>query len=174
MFLVLSCSCLSPINWNQVLSREWRWSWSPNTSERSKNFIAHIKNYIAHYGAAYIRSLTLYPSAVIHCPGGNGCCSVKKQRWRTRVNQPITPPRNDYIITTKAVRDCLIRPFDTISEQLVSHNSICCATYWVYKPAVKLKSQSTWTTRRKSIGVKGTPHMSVCTKWKTIEPVLFL
>ena len=28
MFLVLSCSCLCPIHWSQVLSREWRCSWS--------------------------------------------------------------------------------------------------------------------------------------------------
>ena len=27
LFLILSCSCLCPINWNQVLSREWRWNW---------------------------------------------------------------------------------------------------------------------------------------------------
>ena len=28
MFLVLSCSCLLPIQWSQALSREWRCSWS--------------------------------------------------------------------------------------------------------------------------------------------------
>ena len=40
MFLVSSCSCLCPIQWSQVLSREWRCSWSstgaaPTTSEWS-------------------------------------------------------------------------------------------------------------------------------------------
>ena len=41
MFLVASCSCLCPIHWSQVLSREWRCSWSvptgnaPTTSEWS-------------------------------------------------------------------------------------------------------------------------------------------
>ena len=28
IFLVLFCSCLCPIDWRQVLSREWRCSWS--------------------------------------------------------------------------------------------------------------------------------------------------
>ena len=28
MFLALSCSCLSPVHWSQVLSWEWRCSWS--------------------------------------------------------------------------------------------------------------------------------------------------
>ena len=28
MILFLSCSCLCPIHWRQVLSQEWRWSWS--------------------------------------------------------------------------------------------------------------------------------------------------
>ena len=28
MFLILSCSCLCTINWIQVLSKEWRCSWS--------------------------------------------------------------------------------------------------------------------------------------------------
>ena len=28
MVLALSCRCLCPIHWNQVLSREWRCSWS--------------------------------------------------------------------------------------------------------------------------------------------------
>ena len=28
MYLVSSCSCLCPIQWSRVLSREWRYSWS--------------------------------------------------------------------------------------------------------------------------------------------------
>ena len=42
MYLILSCSCLCSIHWSQVLSREWRCSWSsadigdaPTTSELS-------------------------------------------------------------------------------------------------------------------------------------------
>ena len=41
MFLVLSCSCICPIQWSQVISREWRCSWraptgaAPTTSEWS-------------------------------------------------------------------------------------------------------------------------------------------
>ena len=48
MFLVSSCSCLCPIQWSQVLSREWRCSWSsadcdaPTTSEWS-TILLHTK-----------------------------------------------------------------------------------------------------------------------------------
>ena len=38
MFLVSSCSCLCPIYWSQVLSREWRCSWS-SADRRCSNFI---------------------------------------------------------------------------------------------------------------------------------------
>ena len=46
MFLVLSCSCRFPIHWSQVLSQEWRCSWSnvstgdaPTTSEWSARLL---------------------------------------------------------------------------------------------------------------------------------------
>ena len=42
MFLVSSCSWLCPIQWSQVLSREWRCRW---------NYIWVIDNFIAYYGA---------------------------------------------------------------------------------------------------------------------------
>ena len=38
MFLVSSCSCLCPIHWSQVLSREWRCSWS-SADRRCSNYI---------------------------------------------------------------------------------------------------------------------------------------
>ena len=48
MFLVSSCSCLCPIHWSQVLSREWRCSWS-SADRRCCNYIWVINNCIAYY-----------------------------------------------------------------------------------------------------------------------------
>ena len=56
LFLVSSCSCLCPIQWRQVLSREWRCSWS-STDRRCSNYIWVIDNFIAWYGATYIGDL---------------------------------------------------------------------------------------------------------------------
>ena len=38
MFLILSCSCLCPIHWSQVLSWDWRCSWS-NADRQCSNYI---------------------------------------------------------------------------------------------------------------------------------------
>ena len=46
MFLVLSCSCLCPIHWSQVLSREWRSS-SSSTDRHCSNYIWVINNFIS-------------------------------------------------------------------------------------------------------------------------------
>ena len=54
MSLVSSCSCLCPIHWSQVLSREWRCSWS-SADRRCSNYIWMINNFIAYYGVTYIR-----------------------------------------------------------------------------------------------------------------------
>ena len=59
MLLVSSCSCLHPIRWSQVLSWEWRCSWS-SADRRCSNFIWVINNSIAYKSAAYIRDLTVY------------------------------------------------------------------------------------------------------------------
>ena len=69
MLLVSSCSCLYPIRWSQVLSREWRCNWS-SADRRCSTYIWVIENLIAYYGASYIRDLTVvYLSwAVLHAP----------------------------------------------------------------------------------------------------------
>ena len=54
MILVSSCICLCPIYWIQVLSREWRCSWS-SADRRCSNYNWVINNLIAYKGAAYIR-----------------------------------------------------------------------------------------------------------------------
>ena len=54
--LSISCSCLCAIYWSQLLSRDWRCTWS-STNRRCSNYIWVISNFIAYYGMTYIRSL---------------------------------------------------------------------------------------------------------------------
>ena len=58
MFLVSSCSGLCPIHWSQVLSWEWRCSWS-SADRRCSNYIWVINNFIAYQGVTYIRGFTV-------------------------------------------------------------------------------------------------------------------
>ena len=66
MFHLSSCSCLCPIHWSQVLSREWRYNWS-SADRRCSNYIWVVNSFMAYLIAPYIRGLTvkLFPS------GGN-------------------------------------------------------------------------------------------------------
>ena len=50
--LQLSFSCAQ--SWSQVLSREWRCSWS-STHRQCSNYISVINNFIAYWGASNIR-----------------------------------------------------------------------------------------------------------------------
>ena len=61
MILVSSSSCLCPIHWSLVLSREWRYSWS-SADRRCSNYIWVIMNLITYQGASYIRGLMVPPS----------------------------------------------------------------------------------------------------------------
>ena len=58
--LVASCSCLRPFQWSQLLSWEWRCSWS-SADRRCSNYIWVINNFIAYQGATYIRGFTVLP-----------------------------------------------------------------------------------------------------------------
>ena len=58
VIIVSSCSCRYPICWSQVLSREWRCSWS-SADRRCSNYISVINNFITYWSAAYIRDLTV-------------------------------------------------------------------------------------------------------------------
>ena len=61
MFLISSCSCLCPIHWSQVLSLEWRCSWS-SADRRCSNYIWVINNFITYQGTSYIRGFTVLNS----------------------------------------------------------------------------------------------------------------
>ena len=68
MILVSSCSCLCSIYWSQVLSREWRCSWS-SAGRRCSNYIWVISNFITYWGAPYIRGLTvIWNGAPVYTP----------------------------------------------------------------------------------------------------------
>ena len=53
------CSCLWPIHWSQVLSWEWRGSWS-SADRRCSNYIWVINNAIANWCVTYIRGLAVH------------------------------------------------------------------------------------------------------------------
>ena len=59
MFLVSCCSCLCAGFSSQMLSREWRCCWS-NAVRWSSNYIWVINSFIAHWGASYIKCLTVF------------------------------------------------------------------------------------------------------------------
>ena len=48
-----------PIQWSQVLSQEWRCSWS-STDRRCSNYIRVINSFSAYKGATHIRGLTVF------------------------------------------------------------------------------------------------------------------
>ena len=56
MILVSFCSCLCPIHWSQLLSREWRCSWT-SADRQCSNYILVINIFVAYQGATYIRGL---------------------------------------------------------------------------------------------------------------------
>ena len=57
--LVPSCGCLCRIPWSQMLSREWRCSWS-SAGRRCSNYIWVIDNFIAYSGESYIKDFTVF------------------------------------------------------------------------------------------------------------------
>ena len=75
MILASSCCCLWPIHWSQVLSREWRCSWS-SADRRCSNYIGVVNNFITYWGATYIRGLTVVGMVVSY-----GLVSVRVNEW---------------------------------------------------------------------------------------------
>ena len=71
MFLVCSWCGLCPIHWSQVLSWEWRCSWS-SADRRCSNYIWVINNFIAYYGATYVRGFTVQEFPLLIGPGRFG------------------------------------------------------------------------------------------------------
>ena len=68
--LISFCNCLCPIHWSQLLSREWRCSWS-SADRRCSNYIWVINSFIAQSGGYYIRCLTVninFALLASYCP----------------------------------------------------------------------------------------------------------
>ena len=84
MFLISSCSCLCPVQWSQVLSREWRCSWS-SADRRCSNYIWLIDNFITYSGATYIRDLVVN-HADVPTP-----CLASTLRWALIIYADQTP-----------------------------------------------------------------------------------
>ena len=95
MILVSSCSCLCPIYWSQVLSWEWRCSWS-SADRRCSNYIRVIINLIAQKGASYIRDLTV--GAIIRNPGSHFNIKMQSYQYRclTNIGIPIIKIRRSH------------------------------------------------------------------------------
>ena len=55
MFLILSCSCLCPTHWSQVLCKKWCWS---SGNMQCSNFICVTSKFVAQ-GVTYNRDLTV-------------------------------------------------------------------------------------------------------------------
>ena len=64
MFLILSGSCFCPIHWSQVLSWEWRCSWS-SADRRCSNYIWVIDHFIAYQVTIYMIGLTV--CSLLYC-----------------------------------------------------------------------------------------------------------
>ena len=58
MVLVSSWGFLCPIDWGQMLSREWRYIWS-SADRRCSNYTWVTNNFIAYWSPTYIRYLTV-------------------------------------------------------------------------------------------------------------------
>ena len=80
MLLVSSCSCLCAIHWDQVLSREWRCSWS-SANRRCSNYIWVIENFVAYQGASYIRDF-MASNMVSQIAGNPSVCWAACSGWQ--------------------------------------------------------------------------------------------
>ena len=83
MWLVSSCCGFCQIHWSQVLSWEWRCSWS-SADRRCSNYIWVINSFIAYRGATYIRGFTVttLPLTVKSRTSGIGALSHRSCQTR--------------------------------------------------------------------------------------------
>ena len=109
IFLVLSCSFLYPIHWSQVLSREWRCSWS-SADRRFSDYIRVINN--------FIMPLPLGAGGIMF----SGCPSVRpSEAWTTLfwpVHGSVGPPDQPYHFTACPSVHLSVRPSGVVSGHL--------------------------------------------------------
>ena len=94
-----------PIYWSQVLSGEWRCSWS-NADRRCSNYIWVTNNLIAYWSASYVRDLMVYGIGY-HCVCrwlSTKMCSLKK---------------------VPMIRNCILLAMKLDSKWLMESHKIC-------------------------------------------------
>ena len=93
MFLVLACSCLCTIYWNQVLSGEWRCSWS-SADRRCSNYIWVINNFIAYYIVHLILETWRYVVSFVSI-------LKKKKKWLNRFDCNLSETQGLHSVSAK-------------------------------------------------------------------------
>ena len=129
MFLVSACSCLCAMYWSQVLSGEWRCSWS-SAERRRSNYIWVINNLIAYQGAAYISDLTVI--------------SYTSLPWlRQSVNQEFEPTKDTaYLTLTGELCDVVC---EDLGENWLHYNGT--ALYLIFKTTQHIHNTNIQTTK---------------------------
>ena len=124
MFLVSSWSCLCSIHWSQVLSQEWRCIWS-SADRRCSNI--WVINFIAYYGASYIRGLTIisfFSLLLIKSVYAKYVGHVKHFRWLgPNVWWEILQIYIEYI---KPIRQMSDEPW-----KFFAYTALSCVTFWL-------------------------------------------
>ena len=141
MFLVSSCSCLCPIHWSQVLSREWRCSWS-SPDRRCSNYIWLINNLIAYWSEYHIRFFWryLYFSNL-----------TSSRRWLSSPNSvKWTPVSSFSVLRVSKTKELALMRFHHHGSFL---NLICSVSVWVLRGSGgiirPLHYSGTWVTHDK-------------------------
>ena len=143
MILVSSCSCLCPILWSQVLSREWRCSWS-SADRRCFNYIWVINNLIAYLGVSYIRDFSVY------------CCSIAMQPLNEKLTWKI------FLMHNSLKRKCyhFDKIFVTGCTESCHFDNFRCSQWWKFHQNEDISFQwrtghiiqiNTWATSKSFI-----------------------
>ena len=116
MSLVSSCSCLCPIHWSQVLSQEWRCSWS-SAVRQCTNYIWVFSKFITYQGVTYIRGLT------VHCKTSADSRSVMHDD-SDAIYRPVTSIHMSLYVVTFMLVYCHGLPKGAIKMWVDSDNMI--------------------------------------------------
>ena len=115
----LYCSCLCPTHWSQVLSQEWRCSWS-SADRRCSNNIWVINNFL--FTKVYITGL------MVQCkPDISRSCISRNRIYRGRMLDPIFWPPISLISRTwlprvRFFRDIAVIPWTPFTGDSFSRN----------------------------------------------------
>ena len=79
MLLISCCSCICPIHWSQVLSREWRCNWTgaaPTTSEWSTILLPEVRLILEVWRCSKRQAALLYLPKYKKCPEKSQPCQI--------------------------------------------------------------------------------------------------